>query len=150
MKILIAYYSRTGKTKKVAEKLKEILKADLDEIHDSKSRKGIIRYIFAGRDALMKRLTKISYKKNVFKYDLVLIGTPNWAGRIPPAVRSYLLENKPKLKKIALFCTMSASGGDKALEEVDCLIGKKSEKLILDHRELEDYKKIKEFARKLK
>lgn len=50
MSRLVVFYSRTGNTKKVAEALARELKCDTDEILETKSRKGILGYIFAGRD----------------------------------------------------------------------------------------------------
>ena len=41
MKILIAYYSRTGVTRKIAEKLKEKLGCDIEEIESVKDRSGM-------------------------------------------------------------------------------------------------------------
>ena len=40
MKILVAYYSRTGTTRKVAETIAGILKCDIEEVLDKKSRFG--------------------------------------------------------------------------------------------------------------
>ena len=42
MKALVAYYSRGGTTKKVAEKISALLEGDIEEIHDLKKRSGII------------------------------------------------------------------------------------------------------------
>jgi flavodoxin len=57
MKILIVYYSRTGRTKKIAEKIQYRLNADIDEISDTKNRAGILGWLSAGRDAGSRRLT---------------------------------------------------------------------------------------------
>ena len=44
------------------------------------NRAGIIGYLFAGRDAVRKKLTKLKpLKFNPTDYDLVIIGTPIWA-----------------------------------------------------------------------
>lgn len=109
MKTLVVYYSRTGNTKKVAKIIADKLKADLDEIIDLKNRSGILGFIFAGRDAVKKNLTKIAFTKNPADYDLVIIGTPVWATTATPAVRTYLSQNKKSLNTVAFFTT---SGGD--------------------------------------
>ena len=67
MKILVAFYSKTGKTKKVALGIAKQLKADIDEIADLKNRRGIIGWIIAGRDAFRGLLTEIKFKKNPSK-----------------------------------------------------------------------------------
>jgi len=48
MKTLVAYYSRTGNTKKVAVEIAKNLKADIDEIIDKKDRSGMIGWIIGG------------------------------------------------------------------------------------------------------
>lgn len=120
-KILVAYYSRDGTTKRLAIELAVLLKAELDEILDKKNRRGALGYINAGRDASQKKLTEISFEKQPSAYDLVLIGTPIWAWTLTPAVRTYLTQNKGKLKKVAFFCTEGGSGHDNAFSEMEKL-----------------------------
>ena len=50
-KTLVAYYSRTGTTKKVGEAIAKALKADIDEIIDLKKRSGAIGWVVSGKDA---------------------------------------------------------------------------------------------------
>lgn len=77
MKTLVAYYSRTGTTRRVGEAISELLKCDIENIVDKKSRAGVLGYLAAGRDATMKRLTEIeSPKFDPATYDLVVVGTP--------------------------------------------------------------------------
>jgi len=47
MKTLVVYYSRTGKTKFVAEKIAVELKADVEEVVDLKSRSGRFGFLKA-------------------------------------------------------------------------------------------------------
>lgn len=121
-KILVVYYSRSGATKKVAENIAAGLKCDIEEIQDTKNRKGIIGLIRSGYEAVTKKTTIIKKtKKNPSNYDIVIVGTPIWASTISSAVRTYILENKSKFKAIAFFCTFSGSGelgASKALKEL--------------------------------
>ena len=57
MKNLVVYYSRTGRTKKIAKEIQERLNADIEEIHDVKNREGILGWLSAGRDAGTKKTT---------------------------------------------------------------------------------------------
>jgi len=114
MKTLIVYYSRTGTTKKVAEILSVKMKADLEEIIDTVDRSGAMGYLKAGRDATLKKLTKIRpVKRNLADYDLVVVGAPVWAWTMATPILTFLTENKIKLKKVAFFCTMGGSGAEK-------------------------------------
>jgi flavodoxin len=121
MKVLVTYYSRTASTKKLAEEIANCLKADIDEIIDKKKRSGPIGFLTGGRDAMKEKETEIEFEKSPENYDLVVIGTPVWAGNVTPAVRAYLKKNK--FKKVAFFCTFGGSV-DKTFGEME-LISKK-------------------------
>lgn len=126
MKTLIAYYSRTGTTKKVAENLAARLDADLEEIRDTADRSGIKGYLRSGRDAMKKNLTKLEPAgRNASEYDLVIVGTPIWAWNVSAPTRTYLEENKSKLKQAAFFCTMGGSGDQQAFAEMERISGQK-------------------------
>ena len=122
MKTLVVYYSRTGTTKKVGEKLAKHLKCHFEEIIDLKRRSGAIGWMGAGKDAMKKKLTYIKdIKKDPKNYDLIIIGSPVWAGNVAPAIRTYILTNKPNIKKVAFFCTMGGSTG-KIFSEMEEII----------------------------
>lgn len=55
MKILITYYSRTGNTKNIAEKIKKTLNCDIEEIKEKVNRLGIWGYIQSGRESCDRR-----------------------------------------------------------------------------------------------
>jgi len=124
MKTLVVFYSRTGNTKKMGELIAKKLHANIDEIIDHKNRKGILGFIFGGRDALKEYLTDISFSKNPANYDLVIIGTPVWAGFSTPAFRTYLTENKNKIKKAAVFITSGGDTVDKTVTVFEKITGK--------------------------
>ncbi len=125
MKILIVYYSRTGTTKKVAEILSKRIRSDIEEIVDNRSRKGFLGYFIAGYDAVTRRKTRIKMiQKHILLYDLVIIGTPIWAWNLPPAVRTFLLENKDKLRKVAFFATGETSGDNKIFKDMQSICEK--------------------------
>jgi flavodoxin len=154
MNTLVIFYSRTGTTKKVAESISKQLKADIEEIVDIKDRKGPMGYLFAGRDAVRKRLTKIQkIKKDPKEYDLVVIGTPIWAWSVSVPIRTYLSENGVNLKKVAFFCTMGGSGSENAFQQMQKICNKKPIAL-LELKTSEVWKnqanvKIKSFVLKL-
>jgi len=148
MKTLIVFYSKTGNTKKVGIEISKILNADVDEIIDNKKRSGILGFILGGRDALRKKPTTIQNQKDPSNYDLVVIGTPNWASTMVPAVRTYL--TKYKLKKAAFYCTFGGNVGT-CFKEMESLSSKPLATLALKDKEVNNsFLKIKEFCLKLK
>jgi flavodoxin len=124
-KIIVVYYTRTGTTKKVAEAIADNLKCEIEEIIDTKNRKGIIGWLRSGADATKERLAVIKdIKHNPASYDIVIIGTPVWGSNLTPAIRTYITQNKENLKNVAFFCTADGDG-KKALENLEKFIGRK-------------------------
>lgn len=125
-KILVAYYSRTGTTKKAAELIAQKLGAELEEIKDTVDRSGIKGYLLSGRDATLKRLTELHpIAKNPAEYDLVVIGTPIWSWNVSAPIRTYATEQKKNLKNVAFFCTMGGSGNERAFATLSEISGEK-------------------------
>lgn len=127
MNCLIAYYTRTGNTEQVAKKIAEEVDADLEKIIDKKKRTGIIGWIRAGYDSVRGNLTEIeTIEKEPNKYDLIILGTPIWAGNPTPAIKTYISDNKEAFKKIVLFTTSKGSNFQGALDEMETLSDKET------------------------
>jgi len=125
MNVLTVFYSRTGTTRKVAESISKAFSCEIEEILDTKNRRGALGYIASGRDASQKRLTVIHpAKKDPRLYDMVLIGTPVWAGTISTPVRTYISQNNEYFRKVAFFCTCSGAGADKTFDAMKDLCKK--------------------------
>ncbi len=127
MKVLVVYYSRTGTTRKLAQKLSVQLNADIEEVVDKKNRSGLIGWLYGGRDGMKRIPTEIDpIKNNPSDYDVVLIGGPLWGFKgIAPASRTYLLQNKDKIKQVAFFMTRAGkSPSSPALDDLKEVYGK--------------------------
>jgi flavodoxin len=90
-KILVAYYSRTGNTKNIAEA------------------------VFAGLDG-DKTLQNIKDTEDVSPYDLVFVGFPVQSHSVPLPVEDFLKAIPPG-KKIALFSTHGSLTGSRLSRE---------------------------------
>ncbi len=111
-KILIAYYSRTGTTKKVAEAIQKALDCDIEEISSIKNRRGIRGYLISGKEGMMRTTAEIErIQKNPANYDAVIIGTPVWSWNLSSPVRAYLRKNSSRFRAVAFFCTMGSNAG---------------------------------------
>lgn len=124
MKILVAYYSRSGRTKRVAEEINAKIGGDIDEIRDEVNRQGLVGWLRAGRDAGTKKLTEIKTQMDPGEYDLIVIGSPTWNGTISTPVRTYITNYQEKLSKVACFTTGEGEEPT-ALEEMTRLLGDK-------------------------
>jgi flavodoxin len=125
MKSLVVFYSRTGTSRMVAEKISKALNSDLEEIIDKKSRAGPLGWLSGGKDASQKALTDIMpIKFDPAKYDVVVIGSPIWAGNLTPAIRTYISENKGKIKKAAYFCTQGGNNPSQFFSDIEDACGR--------------------------
>ena len=125
-KILIAYYSKTGNTERVANDIASRLGADVEKIIDLKKRTGILGYILGGRDAMKHRLTEIApSQKDPANYDLVILGTPVWGWNATPAITSYIDGSREKIKNVAFFLTSGGTELEKIIPYLEEISGKK-------------------------
>jgi flavodoxin len=124
MKILVLYYTRSGRSRKVAENIAQGLKADIEEIVPLKGYKGLFGFIRGGFQATRGKTPAIKpLDKNLAAYDLIIFGTPIWGSRMASPLRTAITENKPKIKKYAFYCTAGGAGQEKAFADVQELIG---------------------------
>lgn len=119
MKCLVVYYSRTGITRTVAQYVAEALDADIEELIDTKNRKGPLGFVVAGKDAALKKFVPIEPPKyNPNQYDLVVIGSPVWANTMSSAVRAYLTEHGKEIRSAALLSTTHSSGVEESQRDM--------------------------------
>jgi flavodoxin len=154
MSILVVYYSRTGTTKKVAERIVQDLGCETEQLFDTKNRKGPLGYMGAGKDSSTKRLTELKpIQKNPGAYELVVIGTPIWAWKMSTPIRTYIQMYKNKFANVAFFITCIGKPTD-TLQEMETLIGKRPVSTLLltrkDFKEGTDGAKVQKFINDLK
>ena len=81
MKTLCLYYSRTGKTKSIMERMSRLLDADLFEYTDGKDRSGVKGYLLSCIDSY-RRLPEVwivEAEPEWENYDRVIVAMPVWA-----------------------------------------------------------------------
>jgi len=152
MRILVVFYSRTGNIRRVAEAIAERLKADMEEIRDARSRSGMLGFLRSGYEALAGKLPKIQQvSRSPSEYDLVLIGSPVWVGKLSSPMRSYLTLYGRSIKQTAFFCTCKSDEG-RAFKEMEALSKKPIATLCIREKEIksgEYIRKIEEFIKSL-
>ena len=116
-KTLVAYFSASGVTAKVAAKLAEAIRADLYEIQpaqpytrsdlnwmDKKSRSSVEMNDRKSRPAIANRV------ENMAQYDTVFVGFPVWWYREPSIIDTFAEAYDFGGKTIVPFCTSGGSG----------------------------------------
>ncbi len=121
-KSLVAYFSASGVTKKVATKLASAIGADIFEIvpkelytsadlkwMDKKSRSSVEMNDRNCRPEIASKVDDMS------KYDTVYVGFPVWWYREPSIIDTFMEAYDFTDKKVITFCTSGGSGlGDSA------------------------------------
>jgi flavodoxin len=124
-RVLIVYYSRTGYTRTVAGAIASAIGADVEDVNDRRDRCTFWGYLRSAREAIKKQTIEIlppAYDPS--RYDLVVLGTPVWAGNICSPLRSYIAAQRTRLPRVAFFCTQGGSGAQKVLGDLTALCGK--------------------------
>lgn len=89
MKYQVVYFSRSGNSKRVAEKVASQLGTHIIRIDDHKWWKGVIGYIRAGFYATIDKPVKITLSEPLNEDQLCIVVSPLWAGDTAPAVRAF-------------------------------------------------------------
>ena len=123
-KKLVAYFSATGTTKEMAERLASAIGADLFEIEPEEpyteedldwTRKDSRSTLEMGDKAFRPLIAKKVW--NINEYDTVFVGFPIWWYVAPTIVNTFLENNDMRGKKLAFFATSGTSGlGDTVKE----------------------------------
>ena len=124
-KTLVAFFSASGNTKRVAEKLAAAIDSDLYEIkpavpytsadlnwRDRHSRSSVEMNDPSSRPELA------DYHANIAGYDRIFLGFPIWWYTAPTVVRSFLESYDFTGKTIILFATSGTSGLGKTAKEL--------------------------------
>lgn len=141
MEKIVAYFSATGTTKEVAEKIAQILNADLFEI---KPKEKYTSSDLNWRDK-NSRTTKecnnpslrpeIENKvENFDGYETIFVGFPIWWYKEPNIIDTFFESYDFSGKKIVLFATSGGSGLGKTVEDLKKVITKTAK--ILDGKVL--------------
>ena len=113
MSILVAYYSRTNVTKKLAEAIAAGTGADI------------------GKDALSEKIIDLGpLEHDVSDYDLVYLGVPVWAGKAANPMISYIKQNEGKFNNVKFFVTAGSTGFEGAFEQMEKYVGKAPLKIL--------------------
>ena len=119
-KRLVVFHSSSGNTLKVAQALAEALGADLEQIRPVRpyvvdiTGTGAGNFLNMGRAVLGALLGLAAPirppERDPATYDLVIVGTPVYAGALAGATRAYLKRQKGKVRDVAFFsCSLDVN-----------------------------------------
>lgn len=111
-KVLIAYFSWSGNTRYMAKMIKSHISADLVEIKTVSPYSNDYEECKAQAKSEQRSNTRpelLTKIENVYSYDAIFIGYPNWWGTIPMALFTFFEKYNFKGKTIVPFTTHEGS-----------------------------------------
>lgn len=91
MKTIVVYFSYTGKTKELAEKIAAAEEAELLPLTLQKRRGNFLTYTVGSFSARQHKKAKLNlFNTDFSRYDRVIIAMPIWAGNPAPAMNNIL------------------------------------------------------------
>jgi flavodoxin len=138
-KILVIYFSRTGFTNGIAERIANKCHADIEQIkiaHNFGNQHAIVAdrddwqkngYLQSMFQALVHAKPRIGHLRNSLDdYDLIIIGTPVWFWNMASPVRTLITQYDFHHKPVAIFCTYGGSGAGKVIHDIENMLHQKS------------------------
>lgn len=130
MKTSIIYYSYSGNTRSVAEKVRDACSGNLVEVKLSRDYSPLSAYTLGSYRAMKGVCDPIEQKTiDVASDDVIVIATPVWAGKATPAINAAVAALEGcKGKNAVIFATCGKDGGEtlpmlkKALEEKGVIV----------------------------
>lgn len=124
-KVLVLYYSQTGATKTVAEKLASELGADIEAFdvenpYDGDFQQTIQRCMEDQQSNSLSPLKAL--KADISAYDIIFLGYPVWFGVAARPVLSLVDKVKFEGKTVVPFCTFGSGGLESSSDNLKALL----------------------------
>lgn len=116
MKTAVVYYSLEGNTKFVAEKIAEKLGAELIELRCVKAYPTgtVSKFLWGGKSVTFgEKPALLPYEFNADDFDAVILGSPVWASKYAPPLKTFFSENDISSKKVGFFVCCAGGKTDK-------------------------------------
>ena len=114
---LIVYFSRTGRTEKVVDRVKETLQdCKKEPVRELIRRNGPLGYLRSLWEATVGATPIIQRPENdPSQFDLLILASPVWMSRVASPMKTYLNKMEAHFPKVAFVVTEGGSGGNRAL-----------------------------------
>ena len=132
-RVLLVYYSRAGHVRRLGQAIAQELErsgiaCDQEEILDVRPRNGLLGYIRSVWDSVFQLRTETQAAssrgfRDPSLYEMVLVGSPVWAGNLATPVGSYLSDTRGKISDFGFFLSYGGSGPGKTFERMEYLCG---------------------------
>lgn len=111
-KVLVVYYSLSGNTKKIAEKIKNLTNGDIYEIRPKEKINSLYAYTKTTQQLKNKNYPETEKDYPDFaQYDYIFVGAPVWMYTMATPLFSFLQSADFKGKKVVPFSTQGSNYG---------------------------------------
>ncbi len=120
-RILIAYLTHSGNTRKIAGYIHNEIGGTIFEIEPETPYPNSYNAVVAQARKEIKAGFKPALKANIddmASYDTLFIGSPNWCSTIAPPVASFLSSHNWSGKTVVPFCTHGGGGRARMLTDI--------------------------------
>ncbi|MEI6602491.1 MAG: hypothetical protein WCL54_03285 [Clostridia bacterium] len=151
MKSVVLYFTRTGNTKRIAQKISDRAGAELVEITDGKNWKGIFGFIKGGFYSSTWRTTEAitSPIVDLSLFDKVVIVSPMWASNVAPAVFSLLMKEITHIKQLHLVIKSEGAPAEASFFKLEEKVGKLDYKYSIVTRQDNEERVVNELVNAL-
>lgn len=121
MKAVVVYYSLEGNTELIANMIAKKTGADTFKLKPQKEipKEGFKKFFWGGKSVIFKEKPKLLNENlELDPYDVVILGTPIWAGSFAPPIQTFLSENIIKNKSIYIFACHGGGGAAKCFSKL--------------------------------
>jgi flavodoxin len=153
-RILVAYFSHSGNTRMLANRIHESAGGDMFEILPEKGYPSdydaAVKQAKEELESDLRPALKAKVK-DIGQYDTVFVGYPIWWGTMPMPVFTFLSRYDLSGKTVVPFCTNGGSGLGRSLEDIRKLCSRSNilEGLAVSDGELEDDSAVAGWLRRL-
>ncbi|MDR1923568.1 MAG: hypothetical protein LBQ66_04255 [Planctomycetaceae bacterium] len=126
-KILVAYFSRSGNTKFVADEIQKRINADVFRIETKTEYPTDYNKTVEIAEKEQKDNARPELKakvENFESYDVIFLGFPNWWGTLPMSLFTFLESHDFSGKTIIPFCTHNGTAFGRSLDDMKKLCPK--------------------------
>lgn len=123
-KILVAYFSHSGNTRALSEKIKNFTGGDIFEIKPANLYPADYQTVAnqAKREINANLKPELeTHIDNIDAYDVIFVGSPNWWSTIAPPVATFLSSYNLSGKTIVPFITHEGSGMGRSADDIQSL-----------------------------
>jgi flavodoxin len=117
--VLVVYYSLSGHTKTLAERIGSEGGWAVARIEDATTRSGKWGQLRSVMSTFLGAKPHIRYSgPSPAAFDVIVLGGPVWVGKMASPLHTFIANHQHEVKALALFCTCGGSGGEKAMTDL--------------------------------